>query len=322
MRLVALASGNEITQSVLPEILKKSVLLAGHIEFFTKPGSAVTYRKAGSSSDLSGKTRTLGNAYPETVVTPNYDTAARKFIGDQVKIDVALERMGYDLRSELDAQLKRHMKDFPGLFHYQLINGDPDEDPTQFAGLKLLAPANRTIKAATNGLQLLHGNNDAARKSQQAFLEKLDEVIALCQGTNKVLLLNARTMARLNSIAREYLTIQRNEFGIPVTSYNQVPLIDLGDYQAGVNTYLPIIGFNETCGTTADKCASVYCASFEEEDGVSFASVKDGFMVYDITRVDNWLKVMYELIVDSALVRPSALSKLEGLYIDDSEPVA
>lgn len=315
MKFAQIATANSLTPKVVPIILSKSVLLANYIEFFAKPGSAISFRKAGSSDDISGKTRTLGTEYSETKFTPNYDTAARKFIGSQVKIDIALEKMGYDLASEFESNLIRHMKDFAGIFHHMLINGDPDTDATQFAGLKILCVDNRKVTAAANGLELTQGNDNAAKKNQQIFLEKLDETIALCEGNNKVLIMNARTMARLNSIAREYLTIVKNEFGIPITMYNQVPIINPGDYQVDKDTYSPIIGFSETKGTAADKCASVYCASFEEEDGVSFATTEGGFTVYDMVRVDTWLKSTYELIVDSTLHRPSALSKLEGLYL-------
>ncbi len=315
MKFAQIGYGNDLTAKMIPVVLSKSVLLANYIEFFQKPGSAITVRKQGTSDAIAGKTRTLGTEYAETKFSPAYDTAARKFIGDQVKIDIALERMGFDLASEFESNLKRHMKNFPGIFHHQLINGDPDTDAKQFAGLKKLVVANRTIKGGTNGLELLQGNDNTAKKAQQTFLEKLDEVIALCEGNNKVLLMNARTQARLNSIAREYITIQKNELGVPIAHYNQVPLINPGDYQTGADTYSSIIDFDETVGTAADKCASVYCASFEEEDGVSFATTEGGFAVYDVTRVDTWWKSTYELIADSSLVRPSALSKLEGLYL-------
>lgn len=315
MKFSQIASSTGLTSKVVPVILSKSVLLSNYIEFFTKPGSAITFRKSGASDDIAAKTRVLGAEYTEAKFTPNYDTAERKFIGGQVKIDVALEKMGYDLASEFETNLLRHMRDFAGIFHHMLINGDPDTDAKQFAGLKELCVEARKVSAGDNGLELLQGNDNTAKKAQQAFLEKLDETIALCDGNSKVLLMNARTQARLNSIAREYLTIQKNEFGVPITFYNQIPLINPGDYQSAVDTYSPIIAFNETKGTAANKCASVYCASFEEEDGVSFATTEGGFTVYDLVRVDTWWKSTYELIIDSTLHRPSALSKLEGLYL-------
>jgi hypothetical protein len=315
MKFTQIASSTSLTSKVVPVILSKSVLLANYIEFFKKPGSAISYRKAGASSDIAAQTRSLGNEYEEANFEPQYEVATRKFIGGQVKIDIALEKMGYDLASEFESNLLRHMKDFPGIFHNMLINGDPDTDPKQFAGLKLLAAAARTVEAAPNGLELLQGNDNTAKKAQQIFLEKVDETIALCEGNNKVLLMNARTISRMNSIAREYLTITKNEFGVPITMYNQVPMLDLGSVQTAVGTYTPIQPFDETQGTAVDKCASVYCASFEEEDGMSFATTEGGFTVYDIVRVDTWWKSTYELIVDSVLMRPTALSKLKGLYL-------
>lgn len=315
MRFAQIAGSNDLTRKVVPVILSKSVLLANYIEFFMKPGSAITVRKQGKSNDIAAKTRVLGTEYGETKFEPDYSTASRKFLGSQVMIDVALERMGYDLASEFESNLMRHMKDFPGLFHNMLINGNPTADAKQFAGLKAMVVDNRKVAAGDNGLELLQGNDNNAKKAQQAFLEKLEETVAMCEGNNKVLLMNARTQARLNSIARDYLTISKNEFGVPITFYNQIPLINPGDYQVDKDNYSPIIAFNETKGTAAEKCASVYCASFEEEDGVSFATCEGGFMVYDLTRVDTWWKSTYELIADSVLVRPSALSKLEGLYL-------
>ena len=315
MKFAQIAGNTALTQKVVPVILGKSVLLSNYIEFYQKPGSAISFRKDGASDDVAAKTRVVGTEYTESKFTPQYGTASRKFIGGQVKVDVAYERMGFDLASEFESNLLRHMRDIAGIFHNLLINGDPDTDAKQFAGLKKLVVDARKVDAAANGLELTQGNDNTAKKNQQTFLEKLDETIALCEGNNKVLLMNARTQARLNSIAREYLTIQKNEFGVPITFYNQIPLINPGDYQSALNTYSPIISFTETKGTAANKCASVYCASFEEEDGVSFATTEGGFTVYDLVRVDTWLKSTYELIVDSSLHRPSALSKLEGLYL-------
>lgn len=315
MKFSQIAANTALTAKAVPVILGKSPLLANYIEFFAKPGSAITFRTVGNSDDVASKTRVLGTPYGETKVTPNYDTAARKFIGGQVIIDIALEKMGYDLASEFENNLMRELKNFPGLFHNMLINGDPDTDAKQFAGLKILATATQTIAAATNGLELTQGIDNAAKKNQQIFLEKLDEVMALCEGNNKVLIMNGRTKARLNSVAREYLTIVKNEFGVPITMYNQVPIIDPESYQLTKDTYGPIIDFKETQGTAADKCASVYCVSFGQEDDMSFATVEGGFTVYDLVRVDTWWKSTHELIVDSALVKPKALSRLTGLYL-------
>lgn len=314
MKFTQIAAGDDLTRKMAQEVVKKSPLLAQYIEFFKKPGSAVTVRSGGSTSGIDGQTRALGSDYTKKTVAPTYKTAGRKMLGDTISLDVSYERMGFDLSSEMANQLTRRVREMGPAFNYELIKGDPDTKSTEFAGLSQLITSARTVSMGTNGAQLTLGNSDTAKKAQQGFLEKLDETIALCEGTNKVIITNAQILARLNAIARECLTIHRNEFGVPVTHYNMIPLINIGDYQSAADTYSPILGFDETVGTSTD-CASVYIASFEEEDGVSFATCEGGFTVYPIQKVGNFYECTYELITDSVLVRASALSKLEGIRL-------
>lgn len=317
MKFTEIAASDELTRKMVTEVIKKSPLLASNIEFFKKPGSSVSVRNGGTIDGVVGQTRTLGANYAPKTVAPTYTTASRKMLGDTVRIDVAYERMGYDLPSELSAQLTRRVRELAYNFNYMLIKGDPSVEghATEFAGLKQLVSGSRVVTAATNGMSLALGNSDTSKKAQQGFLEKIDETVALCEGTNKVIITNSLIMSRLNAVAREYLTIQKNEFGVPITYYNTIPLMNIGDYLTSQDTYKKIIDFDETVGT-ATNCASLYVASFEEEDGVSFATCDGGFTVYPVQKNGNFLECMFELITDSVLVRSSALSKLEGLKLD------
>lgn len=314
MKFTEICAGDELTRQMAQEVLKKSPLLAGYIEFFKKPGSAATVRAGGTKSGIIGATRAVGDPYTGKDLAPSYKTGGRKLLGDTVRMDVAHERMGFDIASEMTAQLKRRVRDLAYMFNYLLLKGDPATTATQFAGLEQLVLDNRKVSLATNGAQVVLGNSDTAKKSQQGFLEKLDETIALCEGTNKVIIANAQVLARLNSIAREYLTITKNEFGVPITLYNQIPLMGSGDYESNTDTFSPILGFDQTQGTSND-CTSLYVSSFEEEDGVSFLTTEGGFTVYPIQKVANTYECMFELIADSMLIRGSALSKLEGIKL-------
>lgn len=314
MKFAQIAASDELTRKMVNEVIQKSPLLAQYIEFFKKPGSSVSVRSGGSVDGIIGNTRALGANYTAKTLTPTYITAGRKMIGDTVQLDLAYERMGFDISSEMTSQLTRRVRDLGYMFNYALMKGNPETSPTQFAGLEQLVTDNRTIAAATNGLSLALGDSDSAKKAQQQFLEKLDEAISLCEGTNKVVITNAQILARLNAIARDYLTIQRNEFGVPITYYNQIPLINIGDHQSELGKFSPILGFNETVGTATD-CASLYVSSFEEEDGVSFATCDGGFTVYPVQKNGNFMECMFELIADSMLVRESALTKLTGLKL-------
>ncbi|MEG0518310.1 MAG: hypothetical protein RR555_05520 [Bacteroidales bacterium] len=314
MRFTEIAAGDTHTGNMVQEILKKSPLLANYIEFFKKPGSSVSVRSGGSIDGLVGTTRAIGADYAAKTVAPEYKTASRKMLGDKIRIDVAYERMGYDINSEMLSQLSRRVREFGYMFNYALIKGDSTTTPTQFNGISKLITQARTVIAGENGKQLLLGNSDTSKKAQQELLELLDQTIAQCEGTNKVIIANSKTIARLNAVAREYLTITRNEFGVPITHYNQIPLINAGDYKSAQDTFAPILAFDETVGTSKD-CASLYVASFEEEDGMSFATCEGGFMVYPIQKVGNFYECTFELIADSILIRESALSRLSGLRL-------
>lgn len=322
MKLREIASSDELTRSIVNEVLKKSPLLADHIQFFSKPGNAITVRSGGDIDGVVGTTRALGSDYAPKTVEPTYATGGRKFMGDKIRIDMALERMGFDISSEMTAQLKRRAAEFGLMFNHQLIKGDPATDAKQFAGMAHLVNASRTVKAGVNGMSLTLGNSDNAKVAQQTFLEKIDDTVSQCDGLNKVIIANARVLSRLNAVAREYITITKNEFGVPIAYYNQIPLINIGDYLKQTSTgeekfkaeCKPILDFDETCGTSK-LCSSLYVASFEEENGLSFATTQGGFTVYPIQKVANFLETTMELIVDSMLIRPSALSKLEGLML-------
>ena len=319
MKFTQIAGSAQNTAIAVPIITSRSVLLNDHIEFFTKPGTAATIRTEGLSTDIAAKTRQLEQGYVAATVRPQTTTIGRKFMGGEIQIDMAYEKMGYDIGSEFLTQLKRHMIDFPSIFHYLLIHGDPEEDAKQFAGLKILTPETQKISAGANGLELLYGSDNAAKKSQQTFLEKINLLIERCKGTSKILIMNDRVKAYFNTVAQGAIQQTVNSFGVPVDRYNGVSMLNLGDVQTAPKVYSPILQFNETVGTAAN-CSSIYCVNFAEEDGMSFMTTEGGFEVYDMRKVDNWVKAQYELIADSTLIRSNALAKLEGLKFGNENP--
>ena len=274
MKFTQIAGSGQNTAIAVPIITSRSVLLNDFIEFFAKPGTAATLRTDGTSSDIAAKTRQIEQSYETTTLRPQTKTVGRRFIGSEIQIDMAYEKMGYDIGSEFLTQLKRHMIDFPTIFHYLLIKGDPEEDAKQMAGFEKLVLSSRTLKAATNGLELMYGSDNAAKKSQQIFLERLNLLIETCQGNNKVLIMNNRVKAYFNTVAAGAIQQTVNSFGVPVDRYNNVPMLNLGDVQTAPKVYEPILKFDETVGTAEKKCSSIYCVSFGEEDGMSYMTTQ------------------------------------------------
>lgn len=306
MKLNQIAASDPITKDLLNRVLTHSPLLSNHVEFYIKPGDSATSRK--EQDGLGVKSRSLDNKYAEQVTKPAYETAGRKFIGDTIRLDVARERMGFDLSSELLGQVRRLAPGIANKFHDTLINGDVKSDSEEFNGLKTLVVGKQKEKLSTNGMPILMGNDNNAKKSHQRFLEHFDMVIGKCVGTNKVAIMNGKVLSRINSIAREYIQWTKNDFGVMIPSYGEVTL--LGIDKGGAD----IMGFDETVGTSSD-CSSIYVTSFEEEAGLSFLTTQEGFKVYEKQKVGNYYEHMVELILDSILLRDEAISKLEGIKL-------
>jgi hypothetical protein len=308
MNIREIASADAITGMFLNKVLAQSVILDKFAEFFTGAGNSTVYRVEQDS--VGAATRVLEEEYDKQTLRPEYHTSARKIFGGSVKIDVAYERMGYDIPSEFNAQLSRMAPGVVDKFHQMLINGDADTDAEQFNGLKKLVLPAQTILADTNGLTVKLGNGNAEKTSQQKFLEKLDEVIQTARGSRKIIICNGKMLARLNTIAREYIQWTETTFGNKIASYNGYPLINIE-----ANTMGSVLPFTEECGTANDT-ASLYVVSFEEQAGMSFFTTREGFMVYPMQNVDNWYSSRVDFIVDSALFRPKAIARLQGIKFD------
>ncbi|MBX2903083.1 MAG: hypothetical protein KF872_05945 [Chitinophagales bacterium] len=304
MNIRQIASGNANTALLLERMLRYSPLLDLYVEFFQGSGDATSQRK--EQDGVSAEARALDSPYTGEVLSPSYFTSGRKLIGEEIKVDVARELMGSDIPSEFTAQLSRLAPGLANIFNDTLVNGDSAITPTQFNGLKKLSTGGQIITAAANGLEVILGNSDNARASQQEFLERLDEVIATCKGINKVVILNGKALSRLNTIAREYIQYTDTTFGKKIPVYNGVPLVDI---EANGQTVLP---FNETVGTSADTC-SLYVASFEERAGFSFFTTREGLKAYDMVQQSNFYKSHVDFILDSALYRDKAVARLKGL---------
>jgi hypothetical protein len=313
MKLTSIAAGDSLTGAVLAETLKYSPLLANYVEFFTGFGDSTRQRKVQYGVE-DMQFRSLDMPYVEKIQKPEYVNFNRKIIGFEAGMDVARERMGYDIASEMASQLKRRGVDIARTFDKALINGDSEANPEQFDGLAKIVKNNpdQVVTAGDNGLRIQMGFSDAVKKSHQHFLEKIDETVLKCIGVNKVIIAGEPVIARLNTIAREYIQwVSVGEFGTKIAYYNGIPIVNIeanGD---------KIIARDEVIGS-ATNCSSLYVASFEEAAGLSYFSVNEGFMVYPIKQVKNAYTTTVEMILDTALYNDRAVSKLEGLVIDSN----
>jgi hypothetical protein len=303
------------------------------VEFYTGPGSADVVRAAGSYDNM--KTRSIGEGYSEDEMAPTTNSVARKLAGDAVKMDVAYERMGFDIPSEFERMLDEKGETLGLGFNNLLINGDPSSDAEQFTGLLKLS----TTVAAISGYSgqvitgfddtpvdgsgdpdyanyhyLMLGNSDEATNAKQRFLRQLDVAISRVRGANKVLLMNGNMMSTLTAIAREYVTETKDQFGVPIKTYNQLPMIDIGDKADGTNIITSAESITLDYTAYLDS-TSIYIAAFGEKRDFTFWTTPEGFKVYPMVQVDNFYKHFIDLIADSVRTHNKCVCRFKGIRI-------
>lgn len=306
MKLNQISAGDELTQLVVKKMTERANVLL-FAEFYSIFGNAEYARKAATAS--GGTFRVLDADFPDNKITPTFASPALKILGDKVQVDQAHERRGYDIGSVRSTELLNFAANLGKQFQNYFFNGNSTDDEKQFDGLKKLIPGTQKITAATNGLSIDLGNSDAAKGRQQKFLELLDQLIGSIDGGAQVVFMDSKTLARLTTIAREFITTQVNQFGQPIKYFNDIPVLPAGYDNAGNR----VIGHAETCGQGTD-CTSIYAARFGEHADLSLAT-NCGVEVKDLQLVGSHFVHKVEMDIAAALLNDKSVGRLEGIII-------
>ncbi len=271
--------------------LTQSVLQRGVVETFVQEspvldrlplmniaGNAYAYNEELTLPGI--EFRAVNAAYAESTGTVNPKTEKIVILGGDADVDTFLVRTQGNL-ADLRAQATRgKVKAASYKFQDSFINGDTAVDANSFDGLKKRLTGGQVISAGTNGLPVL-GADDAAR---QAFLDKLDELIAAVAGGPDALYMNAAVRSRLLSAFRR-LNIQTEPVGTRQDpSYQGIPFIDIGAKADGTL----IIPQTETQGTSS-IASSIYAVKFGRGEGDQAVSglTNGGISVRDLGELDT-----------------------------------
>ncbi|MGC4107819.1 MAG: phage major capsid protein [Thermomicrobiales bacterium] len=268
-------SSNQLQRGVIETVTEDSTLMQA-LPFQNVDGNAYTFLQENALP--AANFRALNAAYTESTGTFTPQTVSLKILGGDADVDRFLVKTQAgaqniaDLRAET---LRQKSKSVRLAFHDAFINGSGAGN--EFAGLKTLVPAGQKVAAATNGLPVVGANNDAS----QAFLDKLDEAIALVDGTPDVLIVNSQILAKFRSAARR-LTINTttiDAYGKSVDTYQGIPLLDIGRDEAG-NAIIPQ---TETQGSSS-LASSIYAVRFGTDAGI-VGVTNGGIQAYDLGEI-------------------------------------
>jgi hypothetical protein len=315
MLLFQASQGDELTQMVLTELRKHCPALE-YLHFFRESGSGSTERYGDDINGTFGN-RSIGEAFAEQTVAPVYGNFALKILGRTIKLDVAYEERGGDVPSEFRLKLKNWGENAGRDLMGKLLNDNATTDAEQFNGIrKLLADqvtagdATRVITAATNGLQVVLGNDNTAKTAHQKFVELIEELCDAVDGGPNLILMDMKVLTRLSTVAKDQCSISLNQFGATIGDFRGIPIVPTGRTYSGAR----IIPATETVGTATD-CTGIFAFRSSEKSNLTAMTTPVGFRVYPMQKVGSMYEVMPQLQMDLGALSKRCIAKLAGIRL-------
>lgn len=304
----------ELSAIAVNELIEAAPILEV-AEFYTHSGNADKPRKGAAT--VGGSSRALNADFVGNVATPQFGDVALKIIGDKVIIDRAHQRRGQDIGSVVIEELQSVARGIGRHFMDLFVNADSDAVATVFNGLKkqIVGSDILLLEAAENGAQVILGNDNAAKRSQQMFKLYIDQLLAEVGGAS-FLLANRKTLGYLRAIGMEYVRsanmqdIFSNAGNRLIGDYFGVPVFDAG-YKKDNAT--PVIGNDEVQGTS-ENCTSIYAGKFGEKADLTFAT-NIGLEVKDLGLVGAQRQISIELDTDLVRLSPACAKRLAGIRL-------
>lgn len=212
-------------------------------------GSTMLYGYVQLKTPATAAFRTINSEYTAAEAIREQKTAALKIFGGAAQVDRVIQNTS-GIINELEFQLSEKIKGAVNLFHYTVINGDSTKNVNEFDGLNAMLTGSSTeYNAGDTAIDL--STSDKIDTNYKVFLDMLDEYLSEFDGQPSLLLCNSKLLTKIRSAARRagYLTHGEDAFGRPISGYNGIPLVDLGQFYTGSAT-VPSIGIDTAAGTT------------------------------------------------------------------------
>lgn len=234
---------DDVQAGIIDEFRKSSYILdAMTFDDVVSPGtgqSTMTYGYTRLLTQPTAAFRPINSEYTPQVVTRERKTVDLAIFGGAYDIDRVVADNLSALISEVGLQASQKVKAARSLFHDTVINGDTGVDVNAFDGLDVAVAGSTTeyrpgVSTDISG-ELTEAQAFTFMDALDDFLGELDERPTSLMGNNKL-------MTKIKGVARRagYLTESEDAFGRKVASYDDIPLIDLGDKPGSNNPVVPI----------------------------------------------------------------------------------
>ncbi len=245
-------SQSNLQRGVVETFVQESRVL-DRLPLINIEGNAYAYNEEATLPGV--EFRAVNAAYAESTGTVNQKTESLVILGGDADVDTFIVKTRGNLNEQRALVTRGKVKAASYKFQDAFINGDVAVDANSFDGLKKRLTGTQVIAAGANGLAVV-GADDAAR---HAFFDQLDALLALVPNAD-ALYMNASVASKIRSSARRLTIYDQtiDQFGRQVTTYNGVPVIDLGSKADGTL----IIPQTETQGTSGAVASSIYAVRY------------------------------------------------------------
>lgn len=227
-----------------------------------------------------------GSDAPLDLYTIDDVTGTLYIHGHYIDVDASIiadaSHSGVSMTDWMTKQLKAEFKKFYNLYDPVLLNGNGtselkglrnilkwgDKAATDYGTIEGFREAtyNRVMNAANYSTDATPKKFDFSIKSagidkqQRAFIEMMDNAISDVENPN-VIFMHKKTKARIWSGLKtsNNFAIDENTFGVPISTYNKIPIIELND------NIMPINEPDDTATPLTDT-TSIYVLSLGEQN--------------------------------------------------------
>lgn len=251
-------------------------------------GATLTYGYTRQITQRAAAFRAINAEYTPTEATKARYTVDLKPLGGSFQVDRVLNRVAQ--AAETEFQMRELIKASSAKFNDAFFNGDTAVDANGFDGLsKLLTGTSTEYLPLSNGVTAGYLDWTAINTQALAFatIAHIDAWLGLLDGRPDAIYLPTKAKALFKTVASfagQY-SVERNEVGQMVDTYNGIPLVDPGTV-AGANTDVLALATRDAdaggAGGNITGLADMYAVRFGL-DGVHGVSMAGQPLV------DSWL---------------------------------
>lgn len=289
---------NDPVRSAVIELYARSTALLSVLPFNGISGNALRYNQEGTLPGIGF--RGVNEGYSESTGVINPVTEPLVIAGGDLDVDTyILKTMGEDHRASQEAM---KIKSLAHKWVNTFFKGDSQSTPREFDGLQVRLTGSQLIDAGSTS-----GGDALSLAKLDELIDAVDSPSCLCMNKTMRRLLSAA--ARTTGVTG-YLTYTKDALGRPVTMYNDLPIVIVGDNGDVYNT----LDFTEANpGGGSNVGTSIYCLGFGDDmlTGIQNGDIEARDLGELQTKPAKRTRV--EWFNGIALFHPRAAARLRGI---------